>query len=502
MFKKGDTLVEVALAVGIFSLVAVSVAAVLSGSTAGAQTSLETTLAREEIDTQAEALRFVQAAYAANSNTAGNQYATLWRNITKRAVSSQSDYDELNNYAPSSCSGDYNSDLVKNKAFVINPRALGSSASSSLITSTSTLQQATTYPRLVYSTNTNLIENSTNTNLSRAEGIYVIAAKDPGSTNIIDLADGSKKTSAYYDFYIRSCWYGIDSDNPSTISTVIRLYDPDVIEDLGKVFVTYDRYFSYKLNTEIPRHNATNNPVRYIKLEDPGTRAGWTFRWQDKYGNSYKAGAKLINNDNSGTNYYTLSGVWQQTQYIINYNIASPNSGATTQEQQTCKIGASCRISLTPKSEPDYTFEGWCKGGVSNGKCNGTKYTVGQVLTNLDFASSMTINLKPIWKPVSYPFIPSADYTWKKGSSSDLNINLNLPGSYELNSAYLDDASSKCLRDSTLYYSYGILNNITISASCLKTFSTGGHTIKFEFADKTVYPADYITKQYTINITN
>ena len=53
MVKKGDTLVEVTLAIGIFSMIAIAVASVMSGGTASAQLALETTLAREEIDTQA-----------------------------------------------------------------------------------------------------------------------------------------------------------------------------------------------------------------------------------------------------------------------------------------------------------------------------------------------------------------------------------------------------------------------------------------------------------------
>ena len=32
------------------------------------------------------------------------------------------------------------------------------------------------------------------------------------------------------DFYIRTCWYGVNANEPSTISTVIRLYDPNAVE--------------------------------------------------------------------------------------------------------------------------------------------------------------------------------------------------------------------------------------------------------------------------------
>ena len=66
MIKKGDTLVEVTLAIGIFSMIAIAVASVMSGGSSSAQLALETTLAREEIDTQADAIRFIHSTYSAN----------------------------------------------------------------------------------------------------------------------------------------------------------------------------------------------------------------------------------------------------------------------------------------------------------------------------------------------------------------------------------------------------------------------------------------------------
>ena len=84
MVKKGDTLIEVLLAVGIFSMIAISVVAIMSGGTSSAQTALETTLAREEIDAQAEALRYIHSSYIneKNSDNASLSSVALWRRIT------------------------------------------------------------------------------------------------------------------------------------------------------------------------------------------------------------------------------------------------------------------------------------------------------------------------------------------------------------------------------------------------------------------------------------
>lgn len=267
MFKKGDTLIEVMLAVGIFSMVAVAVVAVMSNGTAGAQTALETTLAREEIDAQAEALRFIQSSYIADKDTDDDRFAKLWQTIIENANELDSlgnNADKIVQFSPDSCSDLYNSgtpnvfdNIFGQKGFVINTHSLGdftalnktqvnSSAIDKVIISADKQEgkfaQAATYPRLIFgstSTSTNNTDNNTDnsqlsddnlkTTLYKAEGIYIIAVKDKNSTNIVSDTNDIRAQAAFYDFYIRTCWYGIGDQTPSTISTVIRLYDPAVI---------------------------------------------------------------------------------------------------------------------------------------------------------------------------------------------------------------------------------------------------------------------------------
>lgn len=258
MVKKGDTLIEVALAIGIFSMVAISVVTVMVGGVSSTQTALETTLAREEIDTQAEALRFIHASYISDS-TDDNPFTRLWKKITDNAyilnnntpshgeggyniatpiIMSDKAYLQ---YAPSSCDGVYSSSAIKD-GFIINTYALGTLTSDSPDSQLDNIyyhyplseavknifKKASTYPRLVYqSVPENLSDNSESYTLKSIEGIYVLAVKDPGTTNTVS----NEKGAAYYDFYIRTCWYGTGSETPSTISTVIRLYDPEGIKE-------------------------------------------------------------------------------------------------------------------------------------------------------------------------------------------------------------------------------------------------------------------------------
>ena len=259
MIKKGDTLIEVTLAIGIFSMVAVSVVAVMGNGTAGAETALETTLTREEIDAQADALRFIHSSYLSDHKHEDDRYSKLWTAITEKAIDLKSSNVDIVTYSPTTCDalytkgeGDTNSPLGNQNAFVINTDYLGSysndpfngSDKETLIKNAvkkavvrynddnNKFKIASTYPHLIYQNQKNETEDQSvltdnYDNFARAEGIYVIAVKDAGTE--ITGEDSFETVSAFYDFYIRTCWYGVGDEFPSTISTVIRLYNPDVI---------------------------------------------------------------------------------------------------------------------------------------------------------------------------------------------------------------------------------------------------------------------------------
>ena len=237
--KKGDTLVEVTLAVGIFSMVAISIVSVINGSTSSAQTALEATLTREEIDAQAEALRFIHA--SANTEDGEGPYHNIWTQITTLALAN--DDNSIKDYPPSTCDSLYTDPSpIGSNAFVVDTHKLSSinastdpeEAANDTIKqnsgSSSLFQQAATYPHLVYTYGDSdnvgsLAEEGTDDalTLKYVDGIYILAVKDPG-TNIVGKGNN---IPAYYDFYIRTCWYGAGERKASTISTVIRLNNPN-----------------------------------------------------------------------------------------------------------------------------------------------------------------------------------------------------------------------------------------------------------------------------------
>ena len=61
--KRGDTLIEVTFAIAVFCLVSAITMMVMNSDLAAMQATMELTMARNEIDAQAEAIRFIHNNY-------------------------------------------------------------------------------------------------------------------------------------------------------------------------------------------------------------------------------------------------------------------------------------------------------------------------------------------------------------------------------------------------------------------------------------------------------
>ena len=264
--SQGDTLIEVTIAIGIFTLIAISVVAVVSVSTSGAQSALENTLTREEVDAQAEALRFIQSAYYEdnkNKENFGSQivaqdykdtkedlYLAIWNKIVS-IIENNNNVDDMENivaddvlkFNPTSCNelyedGENGKQLLKDQgAFILDLKKLGSYKEGEDVKqfaedivfninegdNDKLFIPASTYPQIEY---------DNNDNIKSVQGIYVVGVKDVAKTTIVSQ-DGEVVNigtdSAYYDFYIRSCWYNSGSENLSKVSTSVRLRDPEAI---------------------------------------------------------------------------------------------------------------------------------------------------------------------------------------------------------------------------------------------------------------------------------
>lgn len=249
--KRGDTVIEVMFAFAVFALVAILSIAMMNSGIATSERSLELVVARNELNAQAEALRFIHSSYVSEltlpecdyNNSVQNggkcqQYQKLWEAITGNAKMS-SDITvplEIN-----SCQDIYKEKLLEtNDAFIINLRNLNVDKTSSMginnkvdkiyLSASKTNNIFTPAPlgaRLVYSRSTDEsgkedynasiqqenYDPTKYTNLIKAEGIWIIAIRDP--------------ENRFYDFRIQTCWYGSGNAAPTTLDTVIRLNNPE-----------------------------------------------------------------------------------------------------------------------------------------------------------------------------------------------------------------------------------------------------------------------------------
>lgn len=251
--KRGDTIIEVMFAFAIFCLIAIISIAMMNAGVSRAEGSLELVTARNELNAQAEVLRFIHSSYISEMTLPRKdqltpqeqktqpyqQYDALWKVIAENAISESERKIE---YPLPSCKDVYeggagNNLLAKNHAFVINGRAIASSAinnsAAAYVSATSGVSaqrfiQAPLAARIVYqrggasSNSTGSDEGITEadlyTQVRSVEGIWVVAVKGGIKNN---------NTPSFYDFYIQTCWYPPNSTAPTSLDTVIRLYNPE-----------------------------------------------------------------------------------------------------------------------------------------------------------------------------------------------------------------------------------------------------------------------------------
>lgn len=258
--KRGDTIIEVMFAFAIFSAVAIITASTMSLGVNSSEESLELVVARNELNAQAEALRFIHSSYISELTlpetcTTGDptekcqQYRELWDQLTSdyHTMVSGASITAPNQltieYPLLSCSTAYDmsssNSLVRNRAFVLNTRQILNPNSTTYNTTDAIIRASNSsqnlfFPaplnaRIIYSTDTgnNGGDGDANssqgvhsltdyTRIARVEGIWVIAVRGP----LIGVRP------QYYDFYIQTCWYGPGAKAPTSLDTIVRLYNP------------------------------------------------------------------------------------------------------------------------------------------------------------------------------------------------------------------------------------------------------------------------------------
>lgn len=207
--QAGDTLIEVLFAVTVFALIVVSSLAIMNQGSASSQRSLEITLVRQQIDTQADTLRYLHEAYvtnyrpgyATNPNLtltgATGEFYSIVNDVSRTGAQSASAFNTGATTCPTPPTG----------SFILNPRT------ATAIYDPTIFKSASTFAQLTFDT--------TNTAaLTSSDGIWIEAIRSRTSS------DPTQANSGYIDFHIRACWDSPGLSVPMTLGTIVRLYEP------------------------------------------------------------------------------------------------------------------------------------------------------------------------------------------------------------------------------------------------------------------------------------
>jgi len=206
--QSGDTLIEVLFAVTVFSFIVVAALSLMNQGTAASQRALELTLVRQQVDGQAEALRFLHGSYVLaygpgvtfdttdTLSTPAEEYSRVIQKTILTGAKNASVFNKGGNECPAAPTG----------SFVIDP------VTAKLVSDPSKLVKADTFAQLNY--------NTAGTTFVKSSGLWVEAVRSP------DAVENVQKNVGYIDFHIRACWSVPGQSAPMNIGTIVRLYEP------------------------------------------------------------------------------------------------------------------------------------------------------------------------------------------------------------------------------------------------------------------------------------
>lgn len=201
--QRGDTIIEVIFAIVIFAFIAVTSITIMNQGIATGERALEITLVRQQINAQAEALRFVHASSVAG---VGDSTST-WKQFTDTASggygqTSASEFGVDNGRCQ----------LPGGRPFVMNART-GQIWGGTLTVEPGSLTNVPPYPQVVYNDDASPVKN--NPGVRAAYGMWVEA-----------VPSNAPVSRQFVDFHIRACWSAPGSTMPMVLGTIVRLYDP------------------------------------------------------------------------------------------------------------------------------------------------------------------------------------------------------------------------------------------------------------------------------------
>ncbi len=202
-FSRGDTLIEVLFAITVFSLVMVISLSLMNQGMSASIRSMQITLARQQVDSQAETLRFLNSSYVTayqpgvdiltTPKTPAGEYKKILASIPPGKAS----------VSAFGANGEVTCPAVPAGSFITNARTAEylTSASTSFVPADGVAE---------------VIYGSDNV-LTQSKGLWIEAVRSP-------QVPGER--TRYTDFHIRACWSAPGVDEPMNIGTIVRLYEP------------------------------------------------------------------------------------------------------------------------------------------------------------------------------------------------------------------------------------------------------------------------------------
>lgn len=203
--QSGDTLIEVLFAVSVFSLVAIGGLTLMNQGSNTSQRALEITLVRQEIDAQAESLRFLHNSYIASYQSGVSTYpanppAEQWVAMVASMAPGTIVVSPFGNYTTCPSSPPSGSFIINAKAAkFIDPGQFNQK-----------FKEAEVFSRVVYDDVT----------VNASHGLWIEAIRSGTSR------DTNQANVGFIDFHIRACWDSVGLSVPMTIGTIVRLYEP------------------------------------------------------------------------------------------------------------------------------------------------------------------------------------------------------------------------------------------------------------------------------------
>lgn len=204
--SRGDTIIEVMFAVAVFAMIAVGSLSIMNQGVSAAQRSLEVTLVRQQMQAQAEAIRFIHDVYVTGYQQGGaapSGIASEWKTMTvDNAEATASPFGVA---AAATCPATVPAGSGFHP-FILNARtATVWSQTPSMAPASGTLPP---FSQVMY---------NTDSSIAHAYGMWVEA---------VPSGPQAAGAARYVDFHIRACWDSVGTNHPMTLGTIVRLYEP------------------------------------------------------------------------------------------------------------------------------------------------------------------------------------------------------------------------------------------------------------------------------------